>query len=480
MKTGRRHSEKDLIKTTQLRRNAMNATKLALIALSATTLILAGCSGDRRITAPGDAQVPDIDKDLAETVTPMETENNATMVAVGNNGSTMEHLSIVAKVLRTDVENGCWYLKSENGENYTPVTPKSLSLESGMKLAASGYIDKNIHFFCGNGPAFVIKEYKILGKSNSSNEDRSYLSAIQMTDTPTEDRAPQPATKEDKKKKLEEKGISKVITEDRAPVSNSQLFDAQTEDRAAQSAITEYKKKKLEEEGALKAISEDRAFANDSQLFDVPTEDRAPRKYVAKTKIQEPRFALSKPVPIIYNDTELNSYQATKSLKGYVEHTKQGCLLLVAGRKDVFELQHDMDVVLEDGTYIHVTGYIRTLLYASCSNGPVFYADRLEILSNVEEPKKTTYEVISPREDTYDSNVIEAEGTMHATEPEGMCWYFETDEWERYELIFRTPINLRSGMRLIIRGKPASVSTFCAAGKPLEVIGWQIVNENKF
>jgi hypothetical protein len=69
---------------------------------------------------------------------------------------------------------------------------------------------------------------------------------------------------------------------------------------------------------------------------------------------------------------------------------------------------------------------------------------------------------------------------MHRTEPEGMCWYFETDGKDRYELIFTNSINLRSGMRLKIKGIRAEVSTFCDTGKPVMVIGWETVNENKF
>jgi hypothetical protein len=173
MKAIQNNNEETKTTNTQLRRSTMNATKLTMIVFAATAIVIGGCSSDNRITGPGNAVVPDIDKDLVENVSPAETENNAGRIAVRGNESAVEHLTIVAEVFRTDVEKGCWYLTSESGDNYTPVTPKSLSLELGMKLKASGYIDKNIQFFCGNGPAFVIEDYDILNEWKGASEDRA-------------------------------------------------------------------------------------------------------------------------------------------------------------------------------------------------------------------------------------------------------------------------------------------------------------------
>jgi len=210
MKTNQRDNEESKTPNTQLRRRTMNATKLTMIVFSVTAIIIGGCSSDNRVTGPGNAVIPDIDKDLVESAAPAETENDAARIAVRDNESGVEHLSIVAEVFRTDVEKGCWYLRSENGDNYTPVTPKSLSLELGMKLKASGYIDKNIHFFCGNGPAFVIEQYEILKESKWPSEDRAPRNenTSQLSNAPAEDRAP--------KRKIQDK-YADAPTEDRAP-----------------------------------------------------------------------------------------------------------------------------------------------------------------------------------------------------------------------------------------------------------------------
>jgi len=104
----------------------------------------------------------------------------------------------------------------------------------------------------------------------------------------------------------------------------------------------------------------------------------------------------------------------------------------------------------------------------------------MKILSYPKKHKHPENDVFTPSEDTFSPVVIEAQGTMHRTEPEGMCWYFETSAKERYELIFSNPINLRSGMRLKIKAIASDVPTFCQSGKSVEVIGWETVSENKF
>jgi len=79
----------------------------------------------------------------------------------------------VAKVQRIDIEGGCWFLQADDGNTYTPLSQEGLVLETGLKLKAEGYIDDNIQFFCGNGPAFVIEKYEIIGKPGTRESGKT-------------------------------------------------------------------------------------------------------------------------------------------------------------------------------------------------------------------------------------------------------------------------------------------------------------------
>ena len=70
----------------------------------------------------------------------------------------------------TDVEGGCYFLKTNNGDTYTPVTPKGLKLERGMQLKAQGYVNKDLITICGMGPAFVIQNFEIFDPASQPNE----------------------------------------------------------------------------------------------------------------------------------------------------------------------------------------------------------------------------------------------------------------------------------------------------------------------
>jgi hypothetical protein len=554
MKTNRQNNNEETKNQKPfLRRKTMKATRLTLIGLAAIAVIFSGCSKDSRITAPGSEAILDIDKNQSELTAQAETENDAARMAVRNDGLTQEHLSIVAEVNRTEVEGGCFYLTAESGENYTPLTPKSLSLELGMVLAANGYIDKDIHFFCGNGPAFVIEEYKILKKAESATEDRAEqkasdekAAATSAQDAASKKKADEkraisasdaavkaPATLAENRfhqssanirdgKGLTESNVSVWPTEDRAPAETEDRALAQTEDRApaetedrapaqtedrapAESNEEEKAPGKIKERylqlwtGAdnAPAASEDRAPAEsyfeednapgkvkEEYAYNPPAEDRAPQQQEDNESAAEMGIPLPKPVPIIFDDTELSADDGVNTLEGYTHHAKGGCLMLTTDNKEVFELQHDMDydVLLQDGTYIRVTGYISTLPYMTCEEATVFHAETIRILWGPKEKEEqpVNEQDIDTNESDDELEYIEEEGVMHRTEPEGMCWYFETASGHRYELIFSSAVSLRSGMQLKVKGLPARVDTFCGSGKPLQVVRWESINENKF
>jgi hypothetical protein len=271
MKTNRKNNDETKNQKPFLRRKTMKATRLTLIGLAAIAVIFSGCSKDNRITAPGSEAVLDIDKTQSELTAQAEAENEAARMSVSNDGLTQEHLSIVAEVKRTEVEGGCFYLTAESGDNYTPLTPKSLSLELGMVLKASGYIDKDIHFFCGFGPAFVIEEYEILEKSEMSTGDRAKNKAA------NEKAASVSAQDASSMSQIDKKAAESVwdAASEGSTDAKSQEIPASDAANGKASATTDVNKKKT----SLSLSLEDRAIstASTDDVHSIATEDRAPQ-----------------------------------------------------------------------------------------------------------------------------------------------------------------------------------------------------------
>jgi hypothetical protein len=252
----------------QLRRNTMNATKLTIIALSAAAIMFSGCSTDNHVLGP----VSDLQSEIG-AVTLDRVDINSNEAAPGP-----KYFVIVAKVLSLDIEGGCWYLQADDGNTYTPVTPKDLTLEDGLKFKAEGYQDDNIQFFCGNGPAFVIESYEIIGKPGMSDDERN--SEIKTENGPSneepvlddmsfEDRAPSNSDDdrysyeyqmnrelENKKKLEEEKGMTEKPKDESAPSmsdndDDNDQFVRPVDDSRSQDEVDNRElenKKKLEEE----------------------------------------------------------------------------------------------------------------------------------------------------------------------------------------------------------------------------------------
>lgn len=154
----------------------MTIAKLTTIALAAAAVMFSGCSTDNRIAGPN-TDSGSLNNKLNEltTVTPEPNSTGRVAVRTGNSDQGHEQFTITAKVDMIDVDNGCWYLVTTEGDTYTPVTPKDLVLRSGLTLKAEGYVDKNIQFFCGNGPAFVIENYEIIDRPKGPDDnDRDY------------------------------------------------------------------------------------------------------------------------------------------------------------------------------------------------------------------------------------------------------------------------------------------------------------------
>jgi hypothetical protein len=264
-------------------------TGLAVIVFSLTAIIISGCSSDSRITGTETEIYPDIDKDLVYLNSVLHEGNNAARIIADNNDSESERFSILAKVQRIDVEGGCWYLESNSGDTYTPVSPDELSLKQGMKLKADGYIDKDIAFFCGNGPAFVIEDYEIINENQAPDNDRDWRGLITDNDM-AEDRDPARGDNEryqddpsdravELKKKFEEESKSKEPSEERAPEMVYDDDNESPEDQADDRYLEDMRdrdrleKKKLEEERRSKDPS-DRDQGRSGDLFDPESSER--------------------------------------------------------------------------------------------------------------------------------------------------------------------------------------------------------------
>lgn len=196
----------------------MTVTKLTIIALSAAAIVFGGCSTDNRITGPGNDFNPQIDNKLDELNLQTPQPNTGARIAVreSDSGRQSERFTIFAKVEMLDLENGCWYLLTNNSETYTPIIPGDLTLKSELSLKAEGYVDKDIQFFCGNGPAFVIENYEILDPSRKSDDDRDSgindNSEDRAPSRPAEERAPQ--DKMDREREVKKKSLEERVPED--------------------------------------------------------------------------------------------------------------------------------------------------------------------------------------------------------------------------------------------------------------------------
>lgn len=241
------------------------ATGLTVLLFSLTALVIGGCSTDNRITAPGTEAYPDIYKGQeAQQVLP-QSGNDLGRIEPGDDDSESSRFTIYAKVQRIDIEGGCFYLKADDGNTYTPVTPKDLTLKEGMELKAEGYIDKDIAFFCGNGPAFVIVSYEITKENQVPKDDKYERGSITDNGSgedldPTradEDRYRDNTSERERdyleKKKYKEDNRPKVPSEERAP---EMVYDDDNE-RPQQSSEDRFEdmrdqnqdeKKKLKEE----------------------------------------------------------------------------------------------------------------------------------------------------------------------------------------------------------------------------------------
>ena len=143
-------------------------------ALTISALVIGGCSSDNQITASSSKIVPANDCGINGSAKLTENNGDQAEFTGKKKGSDADELiTITAKVKMIDIEGGCFYLETKAGDTYTPVIQDDLKLEIGMIIKARGYIDRNIFFYCGNGPAFVIQKYEIVELKSKENEDRA-------------------------------------------------------------------------------------------------------------------------------------------------------------------------------------------------------------------------------------------------------------------------------------------------------------------
>jgi hypothetical protein len=168
MNTAQHENKENKTTNTQLRRNAMNAKKLTLVALSAAAIIIGGCSRDNRITAPDNAVMEEEMALPMEFDTQIDSENSAARIAIGSFDQKIERDDFVVTVKKSEVEGGCWYLEDVKFVRYTPYFENNApKLYVGQRLHVFGYIDENMSSYCMIGSVFHIEKYKILSRGES-------------------------------------------------------------------------------------------------------------------------------------------------------------------------------------------------------------------------------------------------------------------------------------------------------------------------
>jgi hypothetical protein len=444
MKAIQNNNEETKTTNTQLRRSTMNATKLTMIVFAATAIVIGGCSSDNRITGPGNAVVPDIDKDLVENVSPAETENNAGRISLGSFDQKIERMDFEATVEKSNVEGGCWYLENVEFARYTPYFEENApKLYIGLKLHVSGYIDENMSSYCMIGPVFHIEKYKILSRdgyapaadikietaeravARSAAADAVKETKLQagFEYAPAEERAPKKkdtsglsqeaaaeerAPKNDATSELSEAAAADAVSEtklqagfeyapaeERAPKKNETSGlsqEAAAEERAPKNDATS----KLSEEAAADAVKETKL--QDSFEY-VPSEERAPKKKdtsglsqeaVAEERAPKKNDATSKLSEAAAADADIyapasidaRSQSALTVLKGYYGTNKEGCMYISDDKEIIAELHFTQGFCpnIQNGTLIVVKGEYSLLTWSPCQLAPLFNVDKFQIL----------------------------------------------------------------------------------------------------
>lgn len=149
----------------------MQAKKLTLIGVLAVAVAVAGCSdsGVNSISNPDEAN---FDKVLmASYEDSQETIDRAELVRPGAEltASILEaeparqRMKLTVTVFRSEIEGGCWYLKTKKGNTFEPLFGKDApKLFEGMRLRISGYVDTEIPTICQIAPVFRIEKFEIL------------------------------------------------------------------------------------------------------------------------------------------------------------------------------------------------------------------------------------------------------------------------------------------------------------------------------
>jgi hypothetical protein len=70
-------------------------------------------------------------------------------------------LALIGKIVRSQIEGGCWYFQTDKGDRYEPVFASiDPSIVPGARLYVKGYVDETMASTCMIGPILRITEYK--------------------------------------------------------------------------------------------------------------------------------------------------------------------------------------------------------------------------------------------------------------------------------------------------------------------------------
>jgi hypothetical protein len=149
----------------------LQAKKLTLIGVLALAVAIAGCS-DSGVNSINSRDEADFGKVSAASYEDNEQDQGindgaelvktpAELTASISEDRRLKELTVT--VFRTEIEGGCWYLKTNNGNTFEPIFEQDApKLFKGMRLKIKGYVDTELPTICQIAPVFRIKKFEIL------------------------------------------------------------------------------------------------------------------------------------------------------------------------------------------------------------------------------------------------------------------------------------------------------------------------------
>jgi hypothetical protein len=238
-----------------------------------------------------------------------------------------KYINFTAIVHKTNKGVGCWYLRTLEGDFYTPLPPVGLELELFMELDVTGYVEWDILPFCGNGPAFRIMKYQIV--------------SLRAPDT--------------------------VFTKQR---KSRRDFSGLTLPNYSQSSADEIMRQGDTDTAPVPTIKRDAQVSADLSITGSNLSDNG--------QLSDTNDAAG-----------LDKNEPFTVIKGYYYQTDNGCEY-ISNEKGILaelEFQNDMHGI-RDGSTVMVKGEFSALTWSPCGLGPLFYAESVKIIAEPSLPEQ--------------------------------------------------------------------------------------------